>query len=128
MGKCKVTILKLPVFLICILMSFPSLFYGQHPIAPVNEYLVFTQDSIVADTTLMIAAQWIKVDRNVRIENYFKYLDSLVSSVDPQGKNTLNEHYMVHQNSWILDTLCATDYYVKKLKDSFIFDQKKCSF
>lgn len=77
---------------------------------------VLTPDSIPKRITLT---------RNIIIENYFQFLDSLVSKYDSLTPYKLTEHLLVRANPWIINTLQNTDYYRMKAKDSFIYDQKK---
>ncbi|WP_340202036.1 L,D-transpeptidase [Ascidiimonas sp. W6] len=104
---------------------FPLLLLGQHPIASFNWHTTSFQDSVKSTNNVPITAKWIKTPRTIRIEDYFEYMDSLVVSNDSLGNAGLNEHIIVHLNPWIIDTLYATDYYVKKAKDSFVYNQKK---
>ncbi|WP_053976137.1 L,D-transpeptidase [Mangrovimonas xylaniphaga] len=67
----------------------------------------------------------IKIDRNITIENYFQYVDSLVKQYDSLTKYPLTEHLLIRANPWVIDTLYNTDYYLMKARDSFIYDQKK---
>ena len=67
----------------------------------------------------------VKIDRNIIVENYFEYLDSIVERYDSLVSYKLTEHLLVRTNSWIIDTLQNTDYYRKKALDSFVFSQKK---
>jgi len=77
---------------------------------------VLTPDSLSKNITLT---------RNIIIENYFQFLDSLVSKYDSLTPYKLTEHLLVRANPWIIDNLQNTDYYRMKAKDSFIYDQKK---
>lgn len=67
----------------------------------------------------------ITINRNITIEHYFQYLDSLVKSYDSITPYELTEHLLVRANPWIIDTLQNTDYYRMKARDSFVYDQKK---
>ncbi len=72
-----------------------------------------------------IALQRIEVMHDVLVENYFEYMDSVVCKYDSVTKYPLTEHLLVRANSWIIDTLQHTDYYVMKARDSFVYNQKK---
>lgn len=63
-----------------------------------------------------------KVD--VPIRNYFCVMDSLVLEYDSLTPYTLTEHLLVQANPWVIDSLAATDYYVKMEKGIFVNDQK----
>jgi len=67
----------------------------------------------------------IVISRNITIENYFRYLDSIVSKFDSLTPYHLTEHLLVRANPWIIDSLKNTDYYKMMERDSFVYDQKK---
>lgn len=64
------------------------------------------------------------IKRNVTIENYFQFLDSLVNKYDSITPYKLTEHLLVRANPWIINTLKNTDYYIMKKRDSFIYNQR----
>lgn len=76
------------------------------------------------DFTENIADSFI-VSENVDIENYFQFIDSIVTVYDSLTPYKLTEHLLVRANSWIIDTLQNTDYYRMMARDSFVYDQKK---
>ncbi len=65
------------------------------------------------------------VNQDIKVENYFQYIDSIVKSHDSLTSYTLTEHLLVRANPWIIDNLKNTDYYIMKARDSFVYDQKK---
>jgi L,D-transpeptidase ErfK/SrfK len=67
----------------------------------------------------------IALSKDIRIGNYFRYIDSLVTHYDSLVPYPLTEHLLVSANPWIIDTLANTDYYRMKARDSFVYDQKK---
>ncbi|MFT6796069.1 MAG: hypothetical protein ACJART_001207 [Maribacter sp.] len=67
----------------------------------------------------------VRIASNIIIEEYFKYIDSLVSKYDSLVPYTLSEHILVRNNPWIMDTLANTDYYRMIARDSFVYDQRK---
>ncbi|TFG77243.1 MAG: murein L,D-transpeptidase [Flavobacteriales bacterium] len=67
----------------------------------------------------------ITISKDVRVGNYFSYIDSLVSRYDSLVPYPLTEHLLAWANPWIIDTLANTDYYRMKARDSFVYDQKK---
>lgn len=67
----------------------------------------------------------VKIIEDIKIEDYFNYLDSIVQKYDSIVPYKLTEHLLVHANSWIIDSLANTDYYRMMEKDSFVFDQRK---
>ena len=52
-------------------------------------------------------------------------MDSLVNKYDSLVSYPFSEHLLVHANSWIIDSLAATDYYRMIARDSFVYDQKE---
>ncbi len=77
---------------------------------------VYYQDSIV-DLVL--------IHKAITVENYFQFMDSLVKKYDSLTPYKLTEHLLVRGNLWIMDTLQNTDYYRMKVRDSFVYNQKK---
>ena len=77
---------------------------------------VYHQDSIV---------NLVLINKAITVENYFQFLDSLVLEYDSLTPYKLSEHLLVRANPWIIDTLQNTDYYRKKARDSFVYNQKK---
>lgn len=71
------------------------------------------------------APENIHVARNIRIAEYFKYVDSLVRKYDSLVPYALSEHVLVRNNPWIMDTLANTDYYRMIARDSFVYEQRK---
>jgi L,D-transpeptidase ErfK/SrfK len=67
----------------------------------------------------------LEIDKDVRVEHYFQYLDSIVFKYDSLTSYELSEHLLVRANPWIIDTLQNTDYYRVMAKDSFVYNQKK---
>lgn len=65
------------------------------------------------------------IDKDITIENYFQFIDSLVNEYDALTPYKLSEHILVRANPWIIDTLQNTDYYRKIAKDSFVYNQKE---
>ncbi len=74
--------------------------------------------------------QHLKIDsvttiRNIRVADYFQFMDSIVQKYDSITPYKLTEHLLVGANPWILDTLIQTDYYSNKKRKSFVYDQKE---
>jgi len=65
------------------------------------------------------------VNRDITVENYFQYIDSIVNLYDSLTTYKLTEHVLVRANPWIINTLKNTDYYTMIARDSFVYDQKK---
>ncbi len=77
----------------------------------------FEQDSVVSASII--------TPRDVTIEDYFDFMDSLVTEWQGDLTYSLSEHLLVHANPWIIDSLANTDYYRMIARDSFVYDQKK---
>ncbi|WP_115812831.1 L,D-transpeptidase [Winogradskyella pacifica] len=89
---------------------------------------VFNLSLNLANTEIFsksISVKKVVVQKEVLIENYFNYLDSLVHRYQPLTTYGLSEHVLVRANPWIIDTLQNTDYYRMMAKDSFVYNQKK---
>lgn len=67
----------------------------------------------------------VKTKRDILVENYFDYIDSIVKKYDSLTPYPLSEHLLIRANTWVIDTLKHTDYYYMKSRDSFIYNQKK---
>ena len=67
----------------------------------------------------------INITKNVTVENYFTFIDSVVREYNTKTTYPLTEHLLVRANPWIIDTLQNTDYYRMIAKDSFVYNQKK---
>lgn len=72
-----------------------------------------------------VARHVIKIKKEVRMKDYFHFLDSLVASRDTLDNPNLNEYAIVHANPWIIDSLINSDYYVLKKRGRFLYDQTK---
>ena len=67
----------------------------------------------------------VQILKNIRVGDYFEFMDSLVSKYDSLVPYSLSEHLLVRNNPWIIDTLANTDYYRMMARDSFVYDQKQ---
>lgn len=67
----------------------------------------------------------ILVLKNIKVKNYFNYIDSIVNQHNLNANYTITEHILVRANHWIIDTLSDTDYYRMIKKDSFVYNQKE---
>ena len=65
------------------------------------------------------------VAQDIKIKNYFNYIDSIVESVNKTKNYSITEHLLVRYNTWIIDSLAATDYYKMIERDSFVYNQKE---
>ncbi|WP_245949375.1 L,D-transpeptidase [Lutibacter citreus] len=65
------------------------------------------------------------ITKNIKVKNYFNFIDSIVNSHNKTANYKLTEHLLVRYNPWIIDSLVQTDYYKMKQKDSFTYNQKE---
>ncbi|TNE60217.1 MAG: murein L,D-transpeptidase [Bacteroidetes bacterium] len=63
------------------------------------------------------------VTRDIRIQDYFAYLDSLVLVYDDLTPYPMTEHLLIRFNAWVIDTLAETDYYRRMERGEFVYDQ-----
>jgi L,D-transpeptidase ErfK/SrfK len=68
-------------------------------------------------------AFYIPITQEVRIRDYFEFMDSLVAAFDTLLPYPLSEHALVRANPWIIDTLENTDYYRRMERGEFVYDQ-----
>lgn len=66
----------------------------------------------------------IRVNKDIPIKHYFKWMDSVVFGLNATHNYATNEYILVHNNHWILDTLSKTDYYYLKEKGIFNEDSQ----
>jgi L,D-transpeptidase ErfK/SrfK len=71
------------------------------------------------------SSTFVLVHKDITIDSYFQFIDSLVIKYDSITPYKLTEHLLIRSNLWIIDTLQNTDYYRMMNRDSFIYDQKK---
>lgn len=64
------------------------------------------------------------LERDVKIRDYFAFLDSIIACQDTLLPYLLTEHLLVRANPWIIDSLANTDYYRLMERDSFVYDQE----
>ncbi len=84
-----------------------------------------TRTEIINDTVnIEVIPKSVEVSRDIRIRDYFMYMDSLVHHYDTLVPYSFSEHLLVRYNPWIIDTLANTDYYRMAARDSFIYDQR----
>jgi L,D-transpeptidase ErfK/SrfK len=116
---------KITLSLLLTILFYPYPACGQHPLDTSGQLAIFKKDTVKFLDTIKTTFEWVTISDTIKIEDYFEFMDSLVGSCDSINHPKINEHHIVHCNPWIIDTLSQTDYYVKKAKDSFVYDQKK---
>lgn len=67
----------------------------------------------------------IVVTRDVRVRDFFPYIDRLVQRYDTLVPYPLTEHILVRANPWIIDSLAGTDYYHRMARGQFVYDQRQ---
>lgn len=102
----------------------------NRPISPKNpsvENPLSIQQHLVEKNSIPKKAkpQMTYVARDIRVANYFDFMDGLAKKYDSLVPYALTEHVLVRANPWIMDTLANTDYYRQMAKDSFVYDQRK---
>ncbi len=65
------------------------------------------------------------VEKDIRIKQYFPYMDSVAHIYDTLVAYDLTAHLIVRTNPWLLDTLESTDYYRQRKQGVFVYDQKE---
>lgn len=61
----------------------------------------------------------------VKIKDYFKGMDNIVNRYDSLLTYSVTEHLLVRYNSWVIDSLAATDYYDLKERGITILNVKE---
>lgn len=77
-------------------------------------------DKLINDQVVQAPIE-IRIDENVPIRSYFKWMDSIVEQHNTTKNYSIDEYIIVHNNPWIIDTLANTDYYY--LRDKGIFNE-----
>ncbi|MBK6931620.1 MAG: L,D-transpeptidase [Saprospirales bacterium] len=66
-----------------------------------------------------------RVPADIRIKEYFRFLDGIVHHYDSLVPYHLTEHILIRANPWVIDTLENTDYYRRIDRGDFVYDQRK---
>ena len=94
-----------------------------------NRKNIIPPDSLVNNTatldTLQNTHKYISVGREVRMAQYFSFIDSLTSHYPELSGSDCGEYALVLSNPWLVDSLRSTDYYTQKKKGKFQYDQQK---
>ncbi len=86
------------------------------------------EDSVItvqSDSLPEAPARVLILERDVKMSDYFAFLDSIISCEDTLAPYPLTEHLLVRANPWIIDSLANTDYYRMMERDSFVYDQQE---
>jgi L,D-transpeptidase catalytic domain len=65
------------------------------------------------------------VEKNIRVKDYFRYMDKVVRKYDTLLSYKLTPHLLARMNPWIIDSFANTDYYRQLKRGNFIFDQQE---
>jgi L,D-transpeptidase catalytic domain len=65
------------------------------------------------------------VEKNIRVKDYFKYIDKVVRKYDTLLSYKLTPHLLARMNPWIIDTFANTDYYRQQKRGVFVFEQQE---
>jgi L,D-transpeptidase ErfK/SrfK len=84
-----------------------------------SDSLSHSDSAIISKTTPL----YFKVPENIKIKDFFPFMDNLVAKVDTFPDYHLNEYLIVHANQWLLDSLMNTDYSIQKKKGKFLYNQ-----
>lgn len=116
---------------ICFLVISFILFSCGSSTPKVNQQKQVANDSTKTDIVRMDLAStipdsilaWVKFGQDVKVKDYFYFMDKLVAQCDTFANWHLTEHILVHANPWILDTLRSFDYYEKMKQGVFVYEQ-----
>lgn len=93
--------------------------------APDNPPTAQTADTLKPDTVPVRRPLFTYiVPHEVRVKEYFRFIDSLIGRYDSLTPYPLSEHLLVRATPWIIDTLVNTDYYRRMERGEFVYDQK----
>lgn len=83
---------------------------------------------VVTDTVLPPVREYASfyvLPRDVKVRDYFKFMDTLVRRLDGEVSCELNEYILLRTNPKLLDSLMSTDYYLRKARGEFVYNQKQ---
>lgn len=63
--------------------------------------------------------------REVRVKDYFKFMDTLVQRLDTLVAYSLDETLLLRANPRLMDSLISTDYDLRKARGEFVYDQRQ---
>lgn len=65
------------------------------------------------------------VPHDVRVKDYFRFMDTLIQRLDTLVAYDLNGILLARANPWVMDSFIETDYYRRKAKGEVVLDQKQ---
>lgn len=83
---------------------------------------------VVTDTLLPPVREYdtfYVVPREIRVRDYFKFMDTLLKRLDGEVAYDLDEYILLRTNPKLLDSLTGTDYYLRKARGEFVYNQKQ---
>ncbi len=89
---------------------------------------IIVPNPVAINTDSLTIKNWLYayvVEKDIRIKEYFRYMDSVAHIYDTLVAYDLTAHLLVRTNPWIIDTLESTDYYRQRKQGVFIYDQKE---
>lgn len=113
--------LLIPVLLVLIFNRSHPKFEEASPPPIKDTFIPVYKESTSSDSVLYV----FKVEKDIKIKNYFAFIDDIVLQFDSLVPYILSEHLLVQANDWIIDSLVATDYYTKMADSIFVYDQKE---
>ncbi len=90
--------------------------------------LLSSNNSAIAQSDPNAPDSWLfahVVEKNIRVKDYFKYVDKVVRKYDTLLSYKLTPHLLARMNPWIIDTFANTDYYRQQKRGIFVFDQQE---
>jgi L,D-transpeptidase ErfK/SrfK len=93
------------------------------PVAKADDTVMLQVPAIQRDSIL----KWVHIKQDIKVKDYFPFMDSLVAAEDTFTGWDLNEYLIVHANPWILDSLRSFDYYRMMARGIFVYDQRELS-
>lgn len=83
----------------------------------------------ISESPLLLSSapfeQYHQIERDVKIKDYFNYIDQVARRYDSLRFYPIDEYLLVRSNPWLIDTLASTDYYLRKDRGEFVPDQKE---
>ena len=116
-------------FAIIIVLLFLSLFsckkqaVANKSSLSVEEHL--KQNPLYVKVEYDSANHFIEIENDINVKGYFDFLDKELCRLDSTLDYQINEHILINANPWIIDNLINTDYYIRKDKGEFVYNQSQ---
>lgn len=101
---------------------------SQNVITSYSDSLLLDYDTLASTRSFQAESEYLvrfQIGKNVRIKEYFNWMDSLTIHYDSLTESTLSELHIVHANPWIMTRLISTDYYFQKELGNQISNQRE---